>query len=121
MVFFRIVGRKQADSQFSHCFEKKDMNDIGTADNYAAGLVDTFVYNNGTLNMHCTEPSSAFESDVLNEIETHSITPVLYTIETLDMDAYEPLRFITDFALPKRFYRTFWRSIASRILELKMQ
>ena len=32
-------------------------------------------------------------------------------------EIHEPIRYITDGAPPKRFYRTFWRSIARRVLE----
>ena len=34
-----------------------------------------------------------------------------------DQEAYEPLRYITDGAPPKRFFRTFWRSVARRALD----
>ena len=32
-------------------------------------------------------------------------------------EAYEPLRYITDGTPPKRFFRTFWRSVARRALD----
>ena len=39
------------------------------------------------------------------------------TLGHFSVDAYEPLRLFKDFGPPKRFYRTFWRSVASRIME----
>ena len=39
------------------------------------------------------------------------------TLGHFSVDAYEPLRSVTDFRPPKRFYRTFWRSVARRIME----
>ena len=41
-----------------------------------------------------------------------------YTVGNFSVDVYEPLRSVTDFRPPKRFYRTFWRSAARRIMEL---
>ena len=38
---------------------------------------------------------------------------------TLSLEIYEPVRLCTLAAPPKRFYRTFWRSIARRLLERK--
>ena len=37
--------------------------------------------------------------------------------ETLRLEDYEPLRVCTQAAPPKRFYRTFWRSAARRVLD----
>jgi hypothetical protein len=36
----------------------------------------------------------------------------------VSQDIFEPTRFLNDFAPPKLFYRTFWRSAARRILKL---
>ena len=33
------------------------------------------------------------------------------------LDMFEPTRRLNDFAPPKRFYRTFWRSMARRVVE----
>ena len=37
--------------------------------------------------------------------------------DTLRLEDYEPLRVCAQAAPPKRFYRTFWRSVARRVLE----
>ena len=37
-------------------------------------------------------------------------------VDSVTAHTYEPLRPMTDPAPPKRFYRTFWRSIARRVL-----
>jgi hypothetical protein len=38
--------------------------------------------------------------------------------ESFSQNIFEPARFLTHKAPPKRFYRTFWRSAATRILGL---
>ncbi len=39
---------------------------------------------------------------------------------SLSQNVFEPARYLDDFASPKRFYRTFWRSMTRRILELSI-
>ena len=40
---------------------------------------------------------------------------------TMSLEHYEPVRLCSFAAPPKRFYRTFWRSVARRLLERQKQ
>jgi hypothetical protein len=60
---------------------------------------------------------AAFEKDPLQRA---SVTQENHTMDTAMEEAYvdfEPRRLLTDSAPPKRFYRTFWRSAARRLLK----
>ena len=52
-----------------------------------------------------------------------SMTGVLYSADmaTMSLEHYEPVRRCSFAAPPKRFYRTFWRSEARRLLERQKQ
>jgi hypothetical protein len=40
------------------------------------------------------------------------------SLVAVSRSVFEPFRRVNDFAPPKRFYRTFWRSVSKRILAL---
>ena len=48
-----------------------------------------------------------------------SMTGLLFSADmaTMSLEHYEPVRLCSFAAPPKRFYRTFWRSVARRLLE----
>ena len=66
------------------------------------------------------------QASALTLVDTSKIQPQKETdcligiAEILGSNDYEPLRCIVTRAPPRRFYRTFWRSIARRILQTKL-
>ena len=59
------------------------------------------------------------QHDIMDDSGSQCISGVLSAanISSLSLEHYEPVRLCTLAAPPKRFYRTFWRSVARRLLE----
>ena len=55
--------------------------------------------------------------DAMEVSESMSLSGAASSTDTLGVEDYEPLRTCSQAAPPKRFYRTFWRSAARRLLE----
>jgi hypothetical protein len=60
---------------------------------------------------------AAWEASALKRKESDAASVPKIKIETRDGDMYEPMRCIPASTPPKRFHRTFWRSITRRVLE----
>jgi hypothetical protein len=82
----------------------------------------TYVENGGTCQslssqvkkIHCVEMDSS-ETPTTSPADCMDLDEVSVPVS---MEIFEPIRRLDCFAPPKRFYRTFWRSMAGRILEL---
>ncbi len=61
--------------------------------------------------------NSAYDSVILT-IQGSDPMDLDAASETVSKNKFEPARCLDDTAPPKRFYRTFWRSVAIRILAL---
>ena len=61
---------------------------------------------------------SAYESSNLTMPRSSDQMALDEASTSVSQDILEPARFLNDFAPPKRFHRTFWRSMARRILAL---
>ena len=64
------------------------------------------------ISMECEISCPELEADLMSidEVVTFSDAPEL-------VDVYEPRKVCSLYAPPKRFYRTYWRSIVRRLLE----
>ena len=63
------------------------------------------------------EQSELNRQDVMDGSGSAAMTSAASLSGTLSLNDYEPMRICNFEAPPKRFYRTFWRSLARRILE----
>ncbi len=61
---------------------------------------------------------AALESAYLTETNSSDPMDLDTALVPVSCTIFEPARCLKEFAPPKRFYRTFWRSIAKRILAL---
>ncbi len=55
--------------------------------------------------------------ELLEASPAMSASNVTAALDAIDQDIFEPMRSIPNAAPPKRFYRTFWRSITRKVLE----
>ena len=84
-------------------------DEINSPDHFIPHDGDELIRNSVLANIDQSESGHAIDS-----METQSITDLLSS-ESI----YEPMRFVSAPEIPpKRFFRTFWRSVTRRILQL---
>jgi len=113
--FHSLALSKQSDADLPIDFEVDKPSICSGADDQKYGPVDSIPWEVRAM-------LQARESAIWKQLEHLEATGLTSVEETTCRDhccrnVVEPIRYTTDGAPPKRFYRTFWRAAARRVLE----
>ena len=113
--FHSLALSKQSDADLPIDFEVDKPSICSGADDQKYGPADFIPW-------EVREMLQAREAALWKQLEHLEVTGLTSMEETTcsvhcSGDVIEPIRYTTDGAPPKRFYRTFWRAAARRVLE----